>query len=42
MTIRKEDVELIVKELEVPKSQAEQVLREEDGDIIQALIKLTN
>ena len=40
--IRKEDVELIVNEMEISKSQAEQALREQDGDVVKALIALTD
>lgn len=42
VTIRKEDVELIMKEMEIPESQAELTLRENNGDIVKALIALTN
>lgn len=42
VTIRKEDVELIMAEMEIPKSQAEQTLRECAGDVVQALIVLTD
>lgn len=40
--IRKEDVELIMKEMEIPESQAELTLRENNGNIVEALIALTN
>ena len=40
--IRKEDVELIVNEMEVSQSIAERKLRESSGDVVQALISLTN
>ena len=42
VTIRKEDVELIMKEMEIPESQAELTLRENNGNIVKALIALTN
>ena len=40
--VRKEDVELIIKEMEVSQSIAERKLRETGGDVVQALILLTN
>ncbi|KAK4539077.1 hypothetical protein RGQ29_031989 [Quercus rubra] len=42
VTISKEDVELIMNEMEIPKSQAEQTLREHAGDVVQAFISLTD
>lgn len=42
VVVNKDDVELIVAELEVPKSQAELSLRENNGDVVKALIELTN
>lgn len=42
VTIRKEDVELIMNEMEIPKTQAELTLRENNGDIVKALTALTN
>lgn len=42
VVINKDDVELIVAELEVPKSQAELSLRQNNGDVVKALIELTN
>ncbi|RWS13355.1 Huntingtin-interacting protein K-like protein [Dinothrombium tinctorium] len=42
VTIKKEDVELIVKELEINRSQAELKLREYNGNVVQALIALTD
>lgn len=42
VSIKKEDVELIVKELEIPKSKAEKALREHHGNLIDTLITLTN
>lgn len=38
--ITKEDVELIVKEFEITKQQAETALRQSNGDIVQALVRL--
>lgn len=38
--ITKEDVELIVKEYEITKQQAELALRQSDGDVVQALVRL--
>jgi len=40
--IKKEDVELIVKELEVPQERAERSLREHGGNLIDTLVTLTN
>lgn len=40
VNITKEDVELIVNELEITKQQAELALRQSDGDIVQAFLKL--
>ena len=42
VVINKDDVELIVAELEVPKGQAELSLRQNNGDVVKALIELTN
>ncbi|XP_076356236.1 huntingtin-interacting protein K [Tachypleus tridentatus] len=42
VTIRKEDVELIVREMEIPRSVAELKLREHHGNVVNALIELTN
>jgi len=42
VSIKKEDIELIIKEMEVTKAQAELKLREHDGNVVQALISLTN
>ncbi|MCL4134347.1 UNVERIFIED_CONTAM: hypothetical protein GTU68_061312 [Idotea baltica] len=42
VSIKKEDVELIVQELEIPKIKAEKVLREHQGNLIETLITLTN
>lgn len=38
--ITREDVELIVKEYEITKQQAELALRQSDGDVVQALVRL--
>jgi NACalpha-BTF3-like transcription factor len=40
--IRKEDVELIVQELELPRSKAEKTLRQHHGDVIATLKALVN
>jgi NACalpha-BTF3-like transcription factor len=40
--VRKEDVELIVRELEIPKSVAERTLRQHSGDVVKALCELTS
>ena len=40
--IKKEDIELIVREMEVSTSAAERCLRESEGDVVAALISLTN
>ena len=42
VVIKKEDVELIAKELEIPRSVAELKLREHGGNIVEALIALTS
>ncbi|RWS25309.1 Huntingtin-interacting protein K-like protein [Leptotrombidium deliense] len=42
VTIKREDVDLIVKELEISRSQAELKLREYNGNVVQALIALTD
>lgn len=38
--INKEDVELIMRELEIPKLKAETCLRQANGDVVQALLDL--
>lgn len=38
--ITKEDVELIVREYEITKQQAELALRQSNGDVVQALVRL--
>ncbi|XP_070547108.1 huntingtin-interacting protein K-like [Ptychodera flava] len=40
--VKKEDVDLIVNEMEISKSKAERVLREHNGDIVATLTSLTN
>lgn len=40
--IRKEDVDLIVNELIISRTAAEQALREQHGDVVAALEELTN
>ncbi len=40
--IRKEDVELIIQELELPRSKAEKTLRQHHGDVIATLKALVN
>lgn len=40
VNITRDDVELIVKELEITKQQAELALRQSSGDVVQALVRL--
>ncbi|XP_045183842.1 huntingtin-interacting protein K-like [Mercenaria mercenaria] len=40
--ISKEDVDLIVHEMEIPRTMAERKLREHKGNIVEALVALTN
>ncbi|KXJ23487.1 huntingtin-interacting protein K [Exaiptasia diaphana] len=42
VVIKKEDVDLIVEEMEIPRTAAERTLREHKGDVVQALVYLTN
>jgi len=42
VTIKKEDVELIIQELEISRPQAELKLREHHGNVVAALIALTD
>lgn len=42
VVIRKEDVELIMNEMEIPRNQAELSLRENKGDVVKALVALTD
>lgn len=38
--ITREDVELLIKELEITKQQAELALRQSSGDVVQAFVRL--
>jgi NACalpha-BTF3-like transcription factor len=40
--VKKEDVELIVNEFEIPKTKAERVLKEHNADLVAALSALIN
>lgn len=40
VNITREDVELIVKELDITKQEAELALRQSSGDVVQALVRL--
>ncbi|XP_050084203.1 huntingtin-interacting protein K [Anopheles aquasalis] len=40
--VKKEDIELIIREIETTRSKAEQTLREHRGDLVAALEALTN
>ena len=40
ISIKKADIELIMNELEVSKEKAEKALRENKGDVVEALIHL--
>ena len=40
VVITKDDVDLIIKELEITKQQAELALRQSSGDVVQALVSL--
>jgi len=42
VAIAKEDVELIVTEMEIPRERAERCLREQGGDVVAALTALVN
>ncbi|XP_072019785.1 huntingtin-interacting protein K-like [Amphiura filiformis] len=42
VVIKKADVDLIVHEMEIPRAEAERSLRENQGDLVQSLIQLTN
>lgn len=42
VTISKEDIDLIMCEMELPKERAERTLREHGGDVVQALTALVN
>lgn len=41
VSIKKEDVDLIVEEMEISKSKAERTLREHAGNVVEALAALT-
>lgn len=40
VNITREDVELLVKEMEITKQQAELALRQSSGDVVQAFVRL--
>ncbi|XP_041375331.1 huntingtin-interacting protein K-like [Gigantopelta aegis] len=40
--ISKEDVDIIVREMEIPRLHAERCLREYKGNVVEALVALTN
>ncbi|XP_025412757.1 huntingtin-interacting protein K [Sipha flava] len=42
VSIKKSDVELIIREMEISKTLAERTLRECHGDVVEALVALTN
>ncbi|OXU26663.1 hypothetical protein TSAR_010848 [Trichomalopsis sarcophagae] len=42
ISINKEDVEIIMKEMEINRNLAEQTLREHRGEVVEALITLTS
>lgn len=42
VSIKKEDVDLIVREMEISRILAERTLRENHGNVVNALISLTN
>ncbi|XP_041458353.1 huntingtin-interacting protein K-like [Lytechinus pictus] len=42
VTIKKADVDLIIHEMEISRSEAERSLRENKGDPVQALLQLVN
>lgn len=42
VTIKKEDVELIMSEMEISRVTAERSLREHMGNVVEALVALTN
>lgn len=42
VSIKKEDVDLIVREMEIPRTVAERTLREYHGNVVNALTALTN
>ncbi|KAF7995745.1 hypothetical protein HCN44_006852 [Aphidius gifuensis] len=42
ISIKKEDVDLIMKEMEINRNKAERTLREHNGNVVEALVTLTN
>jgi len=42
VTIKKEDVETLIKETEIPRQKAERILRENNGNLVQALVQVVN
>ena len=42
VSVTKEDIDLIVEELEIPKAVAERTLREHHGNVVEALAALTD
>ncbi|VVC88311.1 huntingtin-interacting protein K [Leptidea sinapis] len=42
VSVKKDDIELIVKEMEISRTLAERTLREHSGDLVAALTYLTN
>ncbi|XP_002738855.1 huntingtin-interacting protein K-like [Saccoglossus kowalevskii] len=40
--VRKEDVDLVVNEMEIPKFKAERILKEHNGDLVATLTALTD
>lgn len=40
--VKKEDIELLIREMEITRSKAEETLREQLGDVVAALEALTN
>jgi len=42
VSIRKEDVEILIKETEIARSKAERILRENKGNLVNALLQVVN
>ncbi len=42
VVVNKEDVDLIVNEMEIPRERADRTLREHGGDVVKALCALVN
>ena len=42
VTVRKEDVDLIMQEMDIPRADAEMKLRHAMGNVVQALVELIN